>query len=338
MGSGREAVFADLVTAGGKVADALQAFRQLIGPCDMLSYLVMMAPRLMQCRRVLKATGSMYLHCDPAASHYLKLLMDAVFGPANFRTEIVWKRSSAHSDAKQGRAQHGRIHDVILFYTKTDEWFWNHVFTPYDQSYVDSFYKNTETETGRRYQLDNLTGPGGEAKGNPSNEVMGVTRFWRYSKEKMAELIRRGRVVQTKPGSVPRYKRYLDEMPGLPLQDLWTDIGPISSQAAERLGYPTQKPAALLEAGYGLLIPFMFISIGMKTDLSSLLTARENALLVLATVTALVGSKVLSGWLAMRLSGFSHAKGLCAGLMTVPQLSATSAAASWPSLSSSTVS
>ncbi len=242
-----EAVFADLVTAGGRLADALQAFRQLIGPCDLLAYLVMMAPRLVECRRVLKSTGSMYLHCDPAASHYLKLLMDAVFGPGNFRTEIVWKRSSAHSDAKQGRAQHGRIHDVILFYTKTDEWFWNQVFTPYDQGYMDDFYKYTEPGTGRRYRLGDLTGPGGAAKGNPSYEVMGVTRFWRYSKEKMAELIQQGRVVQTKPGTVPAYKRYLDEMQGVPLQDWWGDIGPIGAQAAERLGYPTQKPVVLLE-------------------------------------------------------------------------------------------
>jgi len=242
-----EAVFFDLVTAGGRLADALQAFRQLIGPCDMLAYLVMMAPRLVECRRVLKPTGSMYLHCDPAASHYLKLLMDAVFGPGNFRTEIVWKRSSAHSDAKQGRAQHGRIHDVILFYTKTDEWFWNQVFTPYDQEYVDDFYKYMEPGTGRRYRLGDLTGPGGAAKGNPSYEVMGVTRFWRYSKEKMAELIQQGRVIQTKPGTVPAYKRYLDEMQGVPLQDWWGDIGPIGAQAAERLGYPTQKPVVLLE-------------------------------------------------------------------------------------------
>jgi DNA modification methylase len=242
-----EAIYADLVTKGGRVADCLQAFRTFLGPCDMLAYLVMMAPRLAELRRVMKPTGSIYLHCDPAASHYLKMLMDAVFGPANFRTEIVWKRSSAHSDAKQGRVQHGRIHDVILFYTKTDEWRWNHVFTPYDESYVEDFYKHVEPETGRRYQLGDLTGPGGEAKGNPAYEIMGVTRFWRFSEEKMAELIRQGRVVQTKPGAVPRYKRYLDEMSGSILQDVWTDIGPISSQAAERLGYPTQKPEALLE-------------------------------------------------------------------------------------------
>lgn len=246
-GQDDEVVYADLVTKGGKVADCLQAFRMFLGPCDMLAYLVMMAPRLTELRRVMKPTGSIYLHCDPAASHYLKMLMDAVFGPANFRTEIVWKRSSAHSDAKQGRVQHGRIHDVILFYTKNDKWLWNHVFTPYDESYIEAFYKYIEPETGRRYRLDNLTGPGGAAKGNPSYEVMGVTRFWRYSKEKMEELIRQGRIVQTKPGTVPAYKRYLDEMPGVPLQDWWGDIGPISSQAAERLGYPTQKPEALLD-------------------------------------------------------------------------------------------
>ena len=242
-----ESVFAEIVTAGGRVADCLQAFRTFLGECNMLAYLVMMAPRLVELRRVMKTTASIYLHCDPSASHYLKMLMDAVFGPASFRTEIVWKRSSAHSDAKQGRAQHGRIHDVILFYTKNDKWFWNQVFTPYDDSYTDDFYKYVEPETGRRYRLGDLTGPGGAAKGNPSYEVMGVTRFWRYSKEKMAELIRQGRVVQTKPGAVPAYKRYLDEMPGVPLQDWWGDIGPIGAQAAERLGYPTQKPVALLD-------------------------------------------------------------------------------------------
>ena len=114
---------------------------------------------------------------------------------------------------------------MILFYTKTDEWIWNHVFTPYDESYIDAFYKYVEPETGRRYRLGDLTGPGGAAKGNPSYEVMGVTRFWRYTKEKMAELIREGRVVQTKPGAVPAYKRYLDEMSGVPLQDCGATLG-----------------------------------------------------------------------------------------------------------------
>ena len=239
--------YEETVEAGGQVSEAMQAFRKLLGTNDMLAYMSMMAPRLLELRRVLKPTGSLYLHCDPTASHFLKLLMDAVFGSANFRTEIIWKRTSAHSDTKQGRKQHGRIHDVLLFYTKTDDWNWNPVYTEYDREYVKNFYRFVEPETGRKYRKGDLTGPGGAAKGNPQYEVMGVTRYWRYSKERMQELIRQGRVVQTKPGSVPAYKRYLDEMPGVPLQDLWTDIRPVGAQAAERLGYPTQKPVALLE-------------------------------------------------------------------------------------------
>src|SRR6266536_333208 len=236
------------VEAGGPVAQTLLAFHTLLGrPNNMLAYLAMMAPRLVELRRVLKPTGSLYLHCDPNASHYLKLLLDAVFGPEHFRSEIIWKRTTAHSDALQGRRQHGRVHDVLLFYTKSNDWTWNPVHTPYDAAYIDSKYPYEEPGTGRRYGLWDMTGPGGAAKGNPSYEVMGVTRYWRYSRERMQELIAQGRVVQPRPGAVPRYKRYLDEMPGVPIQDMWTDIDPINSQAAERLGYPTQKPEALLE-------------------------------------------------------------------------------------------
>ena len=239
--------YEETLEAGGQVAEAMRAFQTLLGFNDMLAYLSMMAPRLVELRRVLKPTGSLYLHCDPAASHYLKLLLDAIFGAARFRTEIVWKRTSAHNDGKQGRRQHGRVHDVLLFYTKSDDWTWNRLFVEYDPEYVDKFYKHQEPDTGRRYQLDKLTAPGGAAKGNPSYEVMGVTRYWAYSRERMQELVEAGRVVQTKPGTVPRYKRYLDEMPGVSLQDIWTDINPLGAQAAERLGYPTQKPTNLLE-------------------------------------------------------------------------------------------
>ncbi len=229
------------------VKDMVAAFRQFIGRNAMMAYLVMMAPRLVELRRILKPTGSIYLHCDPTASHYLKLLMDAVFAARNFRTEIIWKRTSAHSDTRQGRRQHGRVHDIILFYTKTSNWNWNPIHTPYDEEYVGRFYRYMDPDTGRRYTLDNLTGPGGAAKGNPSYEVMGVTRYWRYSQKRMQELIDEGRIVQTSSGAVPRYKRYLDEMPGIPLQDIWTDIPPLSSQSLERLNYQTQKPEALLE-------------------------------------------------------------------------------------------
>ena len=175
------------------------------------------------------------------------MLMDAIFGQQNYRSEIVWKRTYAHSDTKQGRKQPGRIHDTLLLYTKSNNWTWNPVYVKHDREYVDRFYKHVEPRTGRRYTLDNLTGPYGAAKGNPYYEVMGVTRYWRYSQERMQQLIDEGRIVQVKPGAVPRYKRYLDEMPGVPLQDVWTDIGPISSQARERLGYPTQKPMSLLQ-------------------------------------------------------------------------------------------
>jgi DNA modification methylase len=230
-----------------ELKDMIKAFKEFMGPSNLMAYLTMMAVRLVEMHRVLKMTGSIYLHCDPTASHYLKVLLDQIFGVANFRTEIIWKRSSAHSDAKQGRTQHGRIHDVILFYTRSDNWTWNQLFTDYDPEYVNAFYQHVEPGTGRRYTLGDLVGPGGAAKGNPQYEVMGVLRFWRYSQDKMKELIRDGRVVQSAPGAVPRYKRYLDEMPGVPLQDIWTDIGPVSSQSKDRLGYPTQKPVALLE-------------------------------------------------------------------------------------------
>ena len=213
----------------------------------MQSYLCMMAVRLLEMHRVLKTTGSVYLHCDPTAGHYLKLLMDAVFGAGRFRSEISWKRTSAHSDTRQGRRQHGRVHDILLFYTKSEQWTWHPVYTDYDSEYVEKFYRYTEPGTNRRYRLGDLTGPGGASKGNPHYELMGVTRYWRYSKERMQELVDAGRIVQTRPGAVPAYKRYLDEMPGVPLQDLWTDIRPVAPQSRERIGYPTQKPLALLE-------------------------------------------------------------------------------------------
>ena len=244
----------DLDTAWmGLIADEQPALYQVLAAAGlthgkgMQSYLCMMAVRLLEMRRILKDAGSIYLHCDPTASHYLKLLLDSIYGAGNFRSEITWKRTAAHSDTRQGRQQHGRIHDTIFFYSKSGQWNWNSVYTDYDPEYVAKFYRYIDPETNRRYTLDNLTGPGGSAKGNPQYEVMGVTRYWRYSEERMQELIAAGRIIQRKPGAVPRYKRYLDEMPGVPLQDIWIDVAPIASQAKERIGYPTQKPIALLE-------------------------------------------------------------------------------------------
>ncbi|SDX89151.1 site-specific DNA-methyltransferase (adenine-specific)/adenine-specific DNA-methyltransferase [Allochromatium warmingii] len=244
------------------VANLITALRGFLGANDMMAYLTAMAIRLLELHRVLKPTGSLYLHCDPTASHYLKIVLDAVFGNNKYRSEISWKRSSAHNDAKQGRKQYGNIRDVIYFYTKSDDWVWNWLYTPYDPKYIETAYRHIEPETGRRYRLDNLTGPGGAAKGNPQYEVMGVTRYWRYSKEKMERLIEEGRVIQTKPDTVPAYKRYLDEMPGVPLQNNWDDIN--SASGKEFFNYPTQKPLALLEriiqassnAGDVILDPF----------------------------------------------------------------------------------
>jgi DNA modification methylase len=230
-----------------KVIEATNAIVDLVGKNDLAAYMVMMIPRLVELRRVLKPTGSLFLHCDTTACHYLRVVLDAIFGIQNFRSQISWKRTSAHSDGKQGRKGLGRITDIILFYSKSKDIIWNTLYMPYDEEYTRDFYKFVEPETGRRYTLGDITGPGGERKGNPLYEVMGVIRYWRYSQEKMKELITAGRIVQERPGAVPRYKRYLDEMPGIPMQDLWDDIGPIGSQAKERLGYPTQKPLALLE-------------------------------------------------------------------------------------------
>ena len=243
-----EATYRELIMdAPDKVSTAIEALLNLIDRNPMMAYLVMMTARLVELRRVLKPTGSLYLHCDPTASHYLKIVLDAIFGLENFRNEVIWKRSSAHSDRSQGNVLHmGRIHDVVLFYTASEEATRNTVFTPHDEEYIRKFYNKVDDQ-GRRYRLDNLLGPGGASKGNPYYEVMGVSRYWRYSRERMAKLIKEGRIIQTKPGNVPMYKRYLDEMPGVSLQDLWTDIRPLAGHAKERLGYPTQKPEALLE-------------------------------------------------------------------------------------------
>jgi site-specific DNA-methyltransferase (adenine-specific) len=214
-----------------------------------MAYLAMMAIRLIELHRVLTPTGSLYLHCDPTASHYLKILLDAVFDARRFGGEIIWKRTSAHSDAGQGRRLLGYQHDVIFQYMKSENYIWNNVYHAYDESYSDSTYRYVEPETGRRFGSFDITAPGGAdpKKRNPHYEFLGVTRYWRFAEERMKQMYGEGRIIQSKPGVVPRQKRYLDEMPGIPLQTLWTDIPPIGAQAQERLGYPTQKPVALLE-------------------------------------------------------------------------------------------
>jgi adenine-specific DNA-methyltransferase len=198
-------------------------------------------------RELLSRRGTIYVHVGPNLDHVVRSVLDEVFGWDNFRGEIIWKRTSAHSDSGQGARRFGRVHDCILVYTTTDEFIWHPPHGEHDDKYISSHYSLQDPETGRRYRLDNLTGPGGAARGNPSYEVMGITRHWRYSKERMNELIAEGRIVQSRPGAVPSYKRYLDESVGPGLGTIWTDIPPVNSQALEDTGYPTQKPRPLLE-------------------------------------------------------------------------------------------
>jgi len=236
------------LTAAPHIVKMIQAIVDFVGRNDMSAYLVMMTVRLIELHRVLKLTGSIYLHCDPTASHYLKVVMDAVFGKENFVNEVVWKRTYAHGDAGGQKAKHlGRVHDVILFYSRENgRNHYNPVYQPYDPEYVERVFRHKDPD-GRRWQSLPIDGPGGAAKGNPQYEVMGITRYWRYSQERMQGLIDQGLVYQSRPGAVPRRKGYLDESHGILAQDIWTDIQKISSRANERLGYPTQKPLALLE-------------------------------------------------------------------------------------------
>jgi DNA modification methylase len=234
--------YEDTIRAGGRVADVMTAFHTFLGGNDMMAYLSMMAPRLVELRRVLKSTGSIYLHCDPTASHYLKLLMDAVFGPVNFRNEIVWVRSLPHGNV---RKMLGRSHDVILFFGRGDTSLWNRPFRAHRQEYLDQFYRYVQSETGRRYRLVSCINPNPN-RPNLTYAWKGVTKVWKWTKERMRDADEKGLLVYSKTG-IPSYKNYLDEMSGTPEQDVWEDIPPLMGSSAERLGYPTQKPEALLE-------------------------------------------------------------------------------------------
>lgn len=237
-------VYEELVEAGGRTSDVMQAFRRFLGANDMLAYLTMMAPRLLELRRVLKPKGSLYLHCDPTSGHYLKVLLDAVFGPENFRADITWRRTGTHSDAKRWSP----VADTLLQYSKTADYIWNPVFKPHSDDYIAAKYRFVD-RNGRRYMLDNMTSP--KPRPNMMYEWKGHSSpplGWRYSRQTMAELDAKGLVwYPDSKHKRPRLKRYLENTPGVLVGNVWTDIDPINSRAAERLGYPTQKPEALLE-------------------------------------------------------------------------------------------
>jgi len=242
-GHAAEATWHDLVTgAPERVATAIGALRELIGTNQMMAYLVMMAARLVELHRVLKPTGSLYLHADPTSSHYLKIILDTIFGPENFRNEIVWKRTQAHNDPKRC----GSVHDVIFYYVKNEKRsVWYGGGHKVSEEYLRSHYSKVD-EHGRRYQLVVCHAPGpGPSRiffGKEMNPPPG--RHWSWTQENIDRLIAEGRIVITRTGN-PRLVQYAPEE--IPLQDVWADIDPVNSQAAERLGYPTQKPLALLE-------------------------------------------------------------------------------------------
>jgi site-specific DNA-methyltransferase (adenine-specific) len=228
-----------------KLLDLVDSLHKILGGSEMMAYVVMMAPRLLELHRKLKPTGSLYLHCDPVASHYLKIILDVIFGPQNFRNEIVWKRTSAHSDAKSKFAD---ISDTILFYAKSTDTVFYVQYGSYEQSYVDKYYRFVD-EDGRRFMLDNLRSP--NPRPNLTYDYKGYKPHpngWAISLEKMERFDAEGRIwfPEDKTKKL-RIKRYLDEMSGIPQGNVWSDISPINSQAKERRGYPTQKPLALLE-------------------------------------------------------------------------------------------
>ncbi|MCC5987577.1 MAG: restriction endonuclease [Pararhodobacter sp.] len=241
-----EAAFGEVLRSGnGNAAEMLRAMRSFLGENDMMAYLAMMAVRLLELHRVLKPTGSLYLHCDPTASHYLKILLDAVFGARNFHNEIVWKRTSAHGNVS---ANYGDVTDTILYFSKTGKPTWNKPYAPLSGDNIAKKYTYVEPD-GRRFTTRDLRNPG--IRPNLHYEYKGYKPHpngWSISRELMEKYDAEGRLYfpKNKEGRI-RLKLYLDESKGRAIHTLWDDIHPINSQAQERLGYPTQKPVALLE-------------------------------------------------------------------------------------------
>ena len=239
-GDEAELAFDGVMTSGnGDAAEMLRAMRSFLKENDMMAYLAMMALRILELHRVLKTTGSLYLHCDATASHYLKLLIDAIFGAPNFRNEIVWRRTRAHNDAKLGRF--GAIHDIVLYYSKSDKRTFNRIHTERDEAAPNThdLYRHTD---GNLYRKGDCRAPGDRG---PRYEWNGHVQHWRFTEEEKARLEAEGRIVYSKTG-VPRVLRPVDLTKGPPLQDIWADIDAPNSGSAETLGYPTQKPLALL--------------------------------------------------------------------------------------------
>jgi site-specific DNA-methyltransferase (adenine-specific) len=236
-----------LYDVNGDLAELLDLLVRRLGHNDLSAYLVMMAIRLVELHRVLKLTGSLYLHCDPTASHYLKIILDAIFGIQNYRNEITWKRTSAHSSAKR----YGCVHDIILFYSKSSKFLWNQQHTEFTEEYVNTFFDSVD-EQGKRYKRMDLTGAGVSAGESGKTwrgiDVTAKGRHWAYLPSTLDEFVAQGRIhFPKKKDGMPRLKQYPEDLAGIPLQDIWGDLRPLHNLSSERLGYPTQKPLSLLE-------------------------------------------------------------------------------------------
>lgn len=237
----------EVVETGGRVSQAMQALHTFLGDTDMTAYLAMMAPRLVELQRVLKPGGSIYLHCDPTASHYLKTLMDAVFGPEQFLNEVIWRRTGTHSSAERW----GPVHDVILFYAKTvGKQKWNRLYVPLSERHTKQHYRRTDA-AGRVFTHGELTAPGVRHGRSGLTwrgfDVTGIGRHWSTTVDRLDEMAAKGRIYFPPDGGWPRLVRYQDESKGRAVGDVWEDIPPLNMKARERLGYPTQKPEALLD-------------------------------------------------------------------------------------------
>jgi site-specific DNA-methyltransferase (adenine-specific) len=244
-----ETAFDQVMHSGnGDAAEMLRAMRSFLKENDMMAYLTMMAVRLIELHRVLKPIGMLYLHCDPTASHYLKIMLDAIFEKQNFRNEIIWKRKAGRGETNNAAKRFGVSHDVILGYAKSDDAVFHRQHRANNEHYITTKFTHDDGD-GRLYQLDNLTSP--SPRPNLTYEYKGYAppaNGWAVSRERMAEMEKEGRVhFPADKSKRLRRKRYLDELEGETVDSLWDDISPINSQAQERLGYPTQKPLALME-------------------------------------------------------------------------------------------
>jgi site-specific DNA-methyltransferase (adenine-specific) len=225
-------------------AELIRALVQQLGPTSTAAYIVSLSARLGEAHRTLAPDGSLYLHCDPSASHYLKVVLDSIFGPENFRNEIVWRRTHAHS----GSRRYGPVHDIIFFYSRSAAYIWNQGYSPYTEDYISTYFRQVD-ERGA-YQSITCTGPG-DRRGTLAHYQWRAKwpppgRHWAWTFEEMTRLEAEGRLVYSRNG-VPRLKRYVDDGEGVRLQDVWSDLPPLSAHSRERVGYETQKPVALIE-------------------------------------------------------------------------------------------